>query len=369
MGVSLCDKVYGCLAAAFVGSAMGVVTEGWTVEEIEEKFGIVKGLYDHHDEKDLQFPDFHYKVHRADAGTTEDGVERIKLMCTAIIEKGDRISVDDLGRIWLRDLDPKNFGYLYEPCDEVFYHLLKAGMPACDCGWYTKWLGLVSFARSCHPIGIINACDPEQAALDAFDVGRIYQPRHGYGQDWAAAVAAAIAEAMKPDATLDSVVEASMKYVAYAVQDELAESLKVARECDSWIQLRRRLGRVYDTGRHLSRFPTTIYAEAMAHECVVKGIAIFYVTRGDPKEAMTAGTNFARGADNIAAIAAGIAGAFSGSSTVPQEWVKMVDDATVDNEYTVSRRTIKETADGMYEAIKKKIAKSKEVISTLEKML
>lgn len=53
---------------------MGVVTEGWTVEEIEDIFGMVRGLHAHHLEKDLQFPDFHYKVHQADAGTTGDGV-------------------------------------------------------------------------------------------------------------------------------------------------------------------------------------------------------------------------------------------------------------------------------------------------------
>ena len=39
-------------------------------------------------------------------GTTEDGIERQKLMATAIIEKQDRILAHDLVAVWVRDLDP-----------------------------------------------------------------------------------------------------------------------------------------------------------------------------------------------------------------------------------------------------------------------
>lgn len=35
------------------------------------------------------------------SGTTEDGVERIKLLILAIGEKKDRITAEDLGKTWL----------------------------------------------------------------------------------------------------------------------------------------------------------------------------------------------------------------------------------------------------------------------------
>ena len=44
------------------------------------------------------------------------------------------------------------------------------------------------------PLGIINACNPEQAALDAFEVSTILQSPYGYECDIAAAICAAIAE-------------------------------------------------------------------------------------------------------------------------------------------------------------------------------
>jgi hypothetical protein len=39
------------------------------------------------------------------AGATEDGGERHKLLCTAIIEKQDRISYQELKDVWLRDFE------------------------------------------------------------------------------------------------------------------------------------------------------------------------------------------------------------------------------------------------------------------------
>ncbi|NIM46147.1 MAG: hypothetical protein GTN80_10170, partial [Nitrososphaeria archaeon] len=49
--------------------------------------------------------------------------------------------------------------------------------------------------------------DPAQAHDDVLDVGRLYQPLHGGGLDWAGAVAVGIAEAIKPDSTVDSVID------------------------------------------------------------------------------------------------------------------------------------------------------------------
>ena len=37
----LYDKIYGCLAASRVGSAMGAAVEGWSPERIQETYGYV----------------------------------------------------------------------------------------------------------------------------------------------------------------------------------------------------------------------------------------------------------------------------------------------------------------------------------------
>ncbi len=41
--------------------------------------------------------------------------------------------------------------------------MAKTPIPARDLGRYCDYAGLVSFARSCHPIGLINAGDIDHA--------------------------------------------------------------------------------------------------------------------------------------------------------------------------------------------------------------
>ena len=344
----LFDKIYGCIAASNIGSAMGAGVEGWSTEKIIEKFGVLD-----------RFLPYNMGGREMPPGTTEDGIERQRLMCTAIIEKRGRITVNDLAKVWLRDINPKNFEIQMLGDDEIFYRLVKAGMPPGDVGRHSNWPGIISFARSCHPIGIINACNPEQAAVDAFDVGRIYQPLHGYGLDWAAAVASGIAEALRPKATIDSVVEASIKYVASPVREEILEGMELAKKCKDVFDMRSPFNKKYSG-------VGTKYAMSTANEIVTKGIAMFYVAKGDPKTLIIGGVNFGRDTDCLAAVGAGLGGAFSGTKNIPREWIETVDKATKKNEHTVSKRTLKETAQGFYEALLNTVNKMKQQIKEIE---
>src|ERR1039458_9468686 len=83
--VSLKDKFFGCIAGCHVGSALKGPCEGWTWQDCEAKFGVIDKL--------LPYRDYGNNWNR-EPGTTEDGVERQKMMVTAIIEKQDRATVD-----------------------------------------------------------------------------------------------------------------------------------------------------------------------------------------------------------------------------------------------------------------------------------
>jgi ADP-ribosylglycohydrolase len=76
---SLYEKIYGCLAASRVASAMGAAVEGWSPERIQEAYGFVEGFHSY----------LHYSYRgvtwQRPPATTEDGIERQKLMCKAII--------------------------------------------------------------------------------------------------------------------------------------------------------------------------------------------------------------------------------------------------------------------------------------------
>ena len=66
---------------------MGAPCEGWSYERIEKEYGTIDRL----------LPYQHYSNGwNREPGTTEDGVERQKLMITAIIEKKDRVNAEDV---------------------------------------------------------------------------------------------------------------------------------------------------------------------------------------------------------------------------------------------------------------------------------
>ena len=72
--VSLREKMFGCIAGVHIGSSMGAVVEGMKWQEIEDKYGYVDKLYPY---------EHYWNGWMREAGTTEDGVERQKLMITA----------------------------------------------------------------------------------------------------------------------------------------------------------------------------------------------------------------------------------------------------------------------------------------------
>src|SRR5512140_3207730 len=98
------EKFFGCIAGCHIGSAMGAPVEGWAWERNEREHGLLDRLlpYSHYGKKDWV----------REPGTTEDGVERQKLMITAILEKQDRIGAEDLRRSWADHMNPNAPGLI-----------------------------------------------------------------------------------------------------------------------------------------------------------------------------------------------------------------------------------------------------------------
>ena len=131
-------------------------------------------------------------------GTTEDGIERQKLFCRAIIAKQDRITAEDVGKVMAEVVDPEKMWFMSEPDDIKLVKFVKVGVPAVEVGALSAWFGLNAMARASHPIGLINACDPASAVRDAADVGRLLFRPSDIALRWAGVFDAAIATAMMP---------------------------------------------------------------------------------------------------------------------------------------------------------------------------
>jgi len=101
-------------------------------------------------------------------------------------------------------------------------------------------------------------------------------------------------------------------------------------------------------------------------ELLAKGLAIFYVTAGNVKEAILGGVNFGRDTDCVTAIASGFSGALSGTATIPADWIERVDTAEKEAIHTVSHLSCRETAEGLYAAAVNELEKARQNIAALE---
>jgi ADP-ribosylglycohydrolase len=348
------DKFFGCIAACHIGSSMGAVVEGWTYDRIEKTHGTFDKLVTYE----------HYRNNwKREPGTTEDGVERQKLMITAIIEKKDRVNAEDVRRIWVRDIKPESAGMVSEPFEAKLLAMAKAGIPARDIGKYCDYAGLNSFARACHPVGLINAGDPGGAVDDVFEVGQLYQTSNSRGLQWAAVTAAGIAAACKPGATVDSVLGVLANGVPQwtdhgAVWREIERGLKHTASCRDFREMRAAFDVLYSgTG--------TPYAFSSANEVVTKAVCVFRMVKGNPKDAIIAAVNMGRDTDCLAAVSSGLAGALSGPAAIPAEWVNQVDYAVTLNRVTNTQRTLRQHADGLYEAFRARLERMRQFASMM----
>ena len=371
---TLFDKIYGIEAATTIANSMGDVVEGMTWDEIEARYGLVTELLPQINkwadsigdvEKVKQanawgYP-FVFHVHDRQPGATEEGQERYRSAVTAIIERGGRITVEDLARVWVRDIKPENFGYLLGPQDQVIYYGLKAGVFPWEAGRYATFPGMIGTSKMMHAIGIINAGDPEQAARDALDVGRIKDvrgPRDNYALEVAAAIAAGTAEGLKPGAGVEDVIGVALGQLSYYPRLEVEAGLGWARSVTDWRELRPLFNDKYQ-GRWMSN----------AVELLSSGMAVFHTSGGNVEQAIIQGVNLGRDTDCRAYIAAGWSAALNGIDQIPTRWLNTVTEQVKTDPWTVSTRTPLESAQGLYTALLNTINTTHQRLTNLQNQI
>ena len=202
---NLFDKIYGCIAGAYLGSAFGVPVEGWDYRKIAYKYNLLQEMQSRRVIKGTLLV----------AGSTEDGIERQKYMYLAIFEKKDRITPNDLVGTWLKVINDEKLEGMKQMTEQFDRDLMttaKTGtIPARRLG-EKGYPHLNAPIRCFHPIALINACDEEGAIKDMQDILRVYQPAESNGYEWGKAYMAAVAHALRAEATIDSIIETALKY-------------------------------------------------------------------------------------------------------------------------------------------------------------
>ena len=350
MSIALQEKFYGCIAGCHIGSAMGAAVEAMTFQRIEEVHGFV--------EKPL--PYMHYgNGWMREPGTTEDGVERQKLMIFAIEKKQGRVNAEDVRQAWLDHANPNAGGWISEPFERILLDMAKSGIPARDLGKYCDYAGLNSFSRACHAIALINAGNIETAIEDILEVGQLYQTSNSRGLRWACVTGIAIAAATLPNATVDSVLAAVLQH---------ADEEMVRGELDRHLNGTANIKDIHELREYFEKYYNGVgmpYCMSFANEVVTKGLCMFQMVKGNTKDAIIAGTNMGRDTDCVAAVGSGISGALTGAASIPEEWVTQVDYATSVNPHTCVKRTIRENADIVYNAFQSRLQKEADFVALM----
>ena len=200
-------RIWGSLAAAAVGDALGAPTEQMSFEQILETFG---GLVDRFYAPDESRPFSHGRK----AGEVTDDSSQMIELCKAFLEAGtDRITVKHVVDALLRWAeDPEMFTRFAGPTTRQAIERLRAGEDPVSVGrsGITSSVGTSNgCAMKIAPAGLIHPGHLEDAVEDACTV---CLPTHAtqISMSAASAVAAGIAQALTPGANVYSVVQACL---------------------------------------------------------------------------------------------------------------------------------------------------------------
>ena len=303
VSTALYGKTLGCLVGGLIGDAMGTPTEGKDYREIVAAYGWVDDFT---------------------GDGTDDTVMR-DLLARALIDSDGYATLDDWARVWLADwqaiFGPK-VGKFYISVLHTAHKLRRHSVPRMAA------LGNMpssSSAMCIAPVGIVNACNPHQAALQAYNLASLIHGHDvGFCQDGAAAIAACVAEAFSPGSTVESVLAAARRAIIPLSGAEMLARIEavlaLAREQGEYLAFREAL---YDRGE---AFFCRITCDS--RETVPLALALLLLGEGDVARCVTYAANLGRDADTIGAMVGGIAGVLSGIEGIPEAWTGRVLSTT-----------------------------------------
>jgi ADP-ribosylglycohydrolase len=280
------SHAFACLAYGVIGDAMGTTTENLEPEQIEESFGWVETF---------------------EGDGTDDTIMR-DLLAAALIRTGGYADADSWAEEWHRQRDAI-FG---SKVGRFFPSVLHAAAKL-RLGYLPRLVAegtmpSSSSAMAIAPVGIVNAGNPRAAAAQAMEIASlIHVTDMAFCQDGAAAIAAAVAEALVAGSTVDAVLKASTSHIKPWSGGEMLSLITAAQELS-------RAAGDYKTfrERYHQKFRQPIACDS--RETVPAALAIVRLAKGDPGQAAVFGANFGRDTDTIACMAAGICGALNGVS-------------------------------------------------------
>ena len=333
---ALADRAAGCLIGSAVGDALGGPTEERTPEEIRERYGGwvegVVGPYFENWRTARPLAPFH----NGDGRFTDDTL-MTQILIKTYLAKRDHLDAYDIERYlvpltresaWVPELDAQA---------PIFQRLWLA----------EKWLALrlqfgnndpreagvgnivnCGAAMYMAPVGIINAANPAAAYAEAIEIAGAHQS--SYGREAAGVFAAAVAAALMPDASAESVVENCLRFARDGTRSAIEAVCNAAQSCRQWQEAIPKLRAAiapYDTVGESFRNPDrNARRPSRTHSIEELPVALGFlvVAQGAFESTVLGGVNYGRDSDSIAAMGGALAGALGGLNCVPRTWHEAV---------------------------------------------
>lgn len=318
--LTLRDRIYGCMIGGAVGDAMGFPTEGMHYKVIRERYGRVEAPRTRENTEGWD-PPVNGPVY------TDDTVMK-HMVCQAIIDAGGRPGIHHVADVWRRTITNHNQWIWWLNTRVVasklqwnpLLDLREVGRDSIPCNDAAMIIG---------PIGIINAGDPDRAAAEAWDISSLWQ--NGYSRECAAAMAACHAEALRPDASIGSIIETARR-ISPALRphlDRAMELVQASEGAEDFTQSYYETALVFPnedfwTGQNPD--PNWSFGADPLEVCT-EALAFLALSGGDGQAAITGAINFGRDCDTIAGIAGAFCGALGGPEVIPSEWRDQIQQA------------------------------------------
>ena len=330
----LLKKIQGCLYGGAIGDAMGAPAEWRMPDEIQARYGYITDLVEAWDEANTRG--------RGHGRYTDDS-HMVQLLCQCYIEHGDHLDAHEFFRrlvpkMALEDRWVPERGRHMPLVERLFYP---------EKWLYNRWLAnadprnagvgnMVNCGAAMYaaPVGIVNACDPMRAYAEAVDVFSAHQV--SFGLEAAAVQATCVAEALKPDASIASIIDAALTVAKDGTADCIAAIADKASTLTDWreaIAPLRDVMREYDTSPDDAKTQrgngSNDWTPSREHSIEEVPIALGFliVTDGDFEGTIMGGTNYGRDNDSIAGMGGAIAGALHGIDALRPEWVEQINSA------------------------------------------
>jgi len=305
-------RIHGCLAGVALGDALGMPMAGWTPAEVKRRYGRVDTLIS-------PVPD--HPLHgKLPLGSITDDTQLTMAIVDMILVDGavTRRGMADRIVKWVSEnnlLETRILG----PSTKAAVQALMAGRDPSETGKAGTTNG---GGMKIAPIGIINV--NRSTAKLVGDVEEACMPTHNTGVAIAAAsaIAGAVAEALRPNATINSVVSASRRaaklgethgaQLAYpSVEKRIAMAVRIAR------------------GKTPEKAAEALYdqigGDIASSDAIPTAIGLFVAGGGDALKTIVLTANMGGDTDTIGAMAGGIAGVYSGIDAFPKKMLDTVE--------------------------------------------